>query len=147
MNDSTSRRSARPAPGPAKPAPGSAWAVGASTFAACVMLIAGIFQAVEGLAALINGTDFLVAGAKYVFTFNASTWGWIHLILGILIAVAGAAILTGNIVARSLGIGLAVLSAIANFLWLPYYPIWAILVIALNILVIWGLAKADLGKM
>jgi hypothetical protein len=139
MTDSSTRRSG-------KPAAGSAWAVGASTFAACLMLLVGIFQAVEGLVAIINGTDFLIKGPTYVFTFNASTWGWIHLILGILIAVAGGFILTGNIVARSVGIALAVLSAIANFLWLPYYPIWALVVIALNIFVIWGLAKADLGR-
>jgi hypothetical protein len=139
MTDSTSRRTA-------KPAPGSAWAVGASTFAACLMLMVGVFQAVEGLVAIVNGTDFLIKGPNYVFTFNASTWGWIHLILGVIIAVAGAAILTGNIVARSVGVGLAVLSAIANFLWLPYYPIWALVVIALNVFVIWGLVKADLGR-
>ncbi|GAA2151823.1 hypothetical protein FHX52_0608 [Humibacillus xanthopallidus] len=139
MTDSTSRRSG-------KPATGTAWAVGASTFAACLMLMVGIFQAVEGLAAIVNGTDFLIKGPTYVFTFNASTWGWIHLILGVIIAVAGAAILTGNIVARSVGIGLAVLSAIANFLWLPYYPIWALVIIALNVFIIWGLAKADLGR-
>jgi hypothetical protein len=130
----------------AKPAPGSAWAVGASTFAACIMLMVGIFQAVEGLVAIVNGTDFLIKGPNYVFTFNASTWGWIHLILGVIIAVAGGAILSGNIVARSVGIALAVLSAIANFLWLPYYPIWALVIIALNVFVIWGLAKADLGR-
>jgi hypothetical protein len=139
MTDSQSPRSA-------KPATGSAWAVGASTFAACLMLMVGVFQAVEGLVAIVNGTDFLIKGPTYVFTFNASTWGWIHLILGVIIAVAGAAILTGNIVARSVGIVLAVLSAIANFLWLPYYPIWAIVIIALNVFIIWGLAKADLGR-
>ena len=139
MTSSSSRRTAQPSTS-------SLWAAGASTFAACIMLMAGIFQAVQGLAALVNGTDFLVRTENYVFTFNATTWGWIHLILGILVAVAGGFILTGNIVARSLGIALAVFSAIANFLWLPYYPIWAIVIIALNVLIIWGLAKADLGE-
>jgi hypothetical protein len=139
MSNAASRRSG-------KPAPGTAWAVGASTFAACIMLMAGVFQAVEGLVALVNGTNFLVKGEQYVFTFNVTTWGWIHLILGIGIAVAGAGVLTGNIVARSIGVALAVLSALANFMWLPYYPIWSIIVIALNVLVIWGLAKADLGR-
>ena len=126
---------------------GSPWAVGASTFAACIMLMAGVFQAIQGIAALVNGTDFLIRTENYVFTFNASVWGWIHLILGILIAAAGGFILTGNVAARAAGIALAVLSAIANFLWLPYYPIWAIIIIALNVFIIWGLAKADLGKM
>jgi hypothetical protein len=126
---------------------GTPWAVGASTFAACIMLMAGVFQAIQGIAALVNGTDFLNRTENYVVTFTASVWGWIHLILGILIAAAGGFILTGNVAARAAGIALAVLSAIANFLWLPYYPIWAIIIIALNVFIIWGLAKADLGKM
>ena len=61
---------------------GTMWAAGASTFAASLMLLAGVFQAVEGIAALVNGTDFLVRSRHYVFVFNATTWGWIHLILG-----------------------------------------------------------------
>ena len=126
---------------------GTMWAAGASTFAACIMMLAGVFQAIEGIAALVNGTDFLVRTANYVFTFNATTWGWIHLILGILLAVAGGFILTGNLAARSAGIAIAALSALANFLWLPYYPIWAIILIALNVFVIWGLAKVDLGEL
>ena len=140
MTTSSPRRSAQPTTS-------SLWAAGTSTFAACIMLMAGVFQAIQGIAALVNGTDFLIRTENYVFTFNASVWGWIHLILGILIAAAGGFILTGNVAARAAGIALAVLSAIANFLWLPYYPIWAIIIIALNVFIIWGLAKADLGKM
>jgi len=123
------------------------WAAGASTFAASIMLLVGVFQAIQGIVALVNGNDFLVRTENYVFTFNATTWGWIHLIMGILVAVAGGFILTGNLAARSVGIALAGLSALANFLWLPHYPIWAILLIALNVLVIWGLAKVDLGDL
>ena len=139
MTSSSPRRSAHPSTS-------SLWAAGTSTFAACIMLMAGVFQAIQGIAALVNGTDFLIRTENYVFTFNASVWGWIHLILGILIAAAGGFILTGNVAARAAGIALAVLSAIANFLWLPYYPIWAIIIIALNVFIIWGLAKADLGR-
>lgn len=124
---------------------GSMWAAGASTFAGALMLVAGTFQFFQGLTALINGNDFLIRTQNYVFTFNATTWGWIHLLLGLGIAVAGAFIFRGNAAARGVGIGLAIISAIANFMWLPYYPLWALTIIALDIFVIWGLSKVSLA--
>lgn len=123
------------------------FAAGASTFAATVMLVAGLFQAVEGIVALVNGPEFLVRTASYVFTFNATAWGWFHLVIGLGAAAAGAFIFTGNLLARSVGIAFAVLSALANFLWLPYYPVWAVVVIALDVIVIWALATVDLGEL
>ena len=125
----------------------SLWAAGASIFAGTLMLIAGVFQFIEGLTALINGTDFLVKTPNFLFTFNATTWGWIHLILGLVLALAGGFIFTGNLAARSVGIAAAILSAIANFMWLPYYPLWGIIVIALDIFIVWGLTKSNLGEM
>ncbi len=68
------------------------------------------------------------------------------MIVGLGAAVAGGFIFTGNIFARSVGIALAALSAIANFMWLPHYPIWAIVIIALDVLVIWALCTVDLGE-
>ena len=124
----------------------SPWAEGATIFAGSAMLVVGSLQFFEGLVALISGDDFLLRTSNYVFHFNASTWGWIHLVLGLLIAVAGAFIFTGNPVARGVGIFVAGLSAIANFLWLPYYPFWALIVLALDIFVIWGLARCNLGN-
>ena len=125
---------------------GSPWAAGASTFGATIMIVVGIFQFAEGLIAVINGTDFLIRTSNYVFTFNASTWGWFHMIVGLGAAVAGGFIFTGNVFARSVGIALAGVSAIANFMWLPHYPIWAILIIALDVFVIWALCTVNLGK-
>jgi hypothetical protein len=122
------------------------WAAGLSTFAATLMIVVGLFQFVEGLVAVINGTDFLIRTPNYVFTFNASAWGWFHMIVGLGAAVAGGFIFTGNVFARSVGIALAGVSAIANFMWLPHYPIWAIVIIALDVFVIWALCTADLGK-
>ena len=125
----------------------SLWAAGLSTFAATLMIVVGLFQFVEGLVAVINGTDFLVRTANYVFTFNASAWGWFHMIVGLGAAVAGGFIFTGNVFARSVGVALAVLSALANFLWLPHYPLWGIVIIALDVLVIWGLTSVDLSDL
>jgi hypothetical protein len=124
----------------------SSWARGASALAGCIMLVAGILQLFEGLTALFYGDNSLVRTPTYLFSLSPTAWGWTHLVLGILIAAAGVAVFTGNPVARGLGIVLAGLSAIANFLWLPHYPLWASVVLALDMFIIWGLAKSNLGN-
>jgi hypothetical protein len=115
------------------------WAVGFILFAAIMMIMAGIFQALDGLVALFNDT-FYVTTRNYTFQFDVTAWGWIHLILGIVVALAGWGLLSGRTWARVVGITVVVLSAIANFLWLPYYPFWALIIIALDVFVIWALA-------
>jgi hypothetical protein len=115
------------------------WAAGFIVFAAVMMLMAGIWQALAGLIAIFNN-EFYVATRNYLFKFDVTAWGWIHLILGIIVALAGWGLLSGRTWARVVGITVAVLSAIANFLWLPYYPFWSLLIIALDVFVIWALA-------
>jgi hypothetical protein len=78
-------------------------------------------------------------GDGYFLKFNVSTWGWIHLILGIVIVLAGFALFTGAVWARTVGVILAVISGLAAFAWLPYYPVWGILIVALAVAVIWAL--------
>jgi hypothetical protein len=107
-------------------------------FAAVVMIVAGIFEALQGLAALFRN-EVYAAGPRYIYSFDLTTWGWIHLLLGILVAVAGFAVMSGRLWGRSVGIILAVLSMIANFLFVPYYPVWSLLIIALDVFVIWAL--------
>ena len=128
------------------PRSSSTMATVTSMLAAILMMIVGVFQFIQGLAAIINGGTFYVTTPNYFLTFNTTTWGWIHLVLGILIAVAGGYILTGNVVARTVGIVLAALQAVVNFAWLPYYPLWSIIVIALDVLVIWALASVRLDE-
>ena len=111
-----------------------------TAFAGAMMMIVGLFQFFQGLVAVVNGNQFFVTTPNYVFQINVTTWGWIHLILGAVIAVAGLFIFTGNIVARSLGMVLAGLQALANFMWLPYSPLWSIIIIAIDVFVIWSLA-------
>jgi hypothetical protein len=111
-----------------------------TTFAGTMMMIVGFFQFFQGLVAVINGNQFFVTTPNYVFQLNVTTWGWIHLVLGAVIAVAGLFIFTGNIVARSLGMLLAGLQALANFVWLPYSPLWSIIIIAIDVFIIWSLA-------
>ena len=117
----------------------SGWAVGLILFAAIMMIMVGVFQALQGLIAIFEN-EFYAATRNYIFKFDATTWGWIHLILGLIVAFAGWGLLSGRTWARMLAITLAVLSAIANFLFVPYYPFWSLLLITLDVLVIWALA-------
>jgi hypothetical protein len=117
----------------------SGWAVGFTVFAAIMMLMAGAWQALAGLIAIFEN-EFYVATRNYIFQFDATTWGWIHLLLGVIIGLAGLGLMAGQTWARVVGITLAVLSAISSFLFIPYYPFWSILVIAADIFVIWALA-------
>ncbi|MBW9215703.1 hypothetical protein KV102_12710 [Mumia sp. zg.B53] len=114
------------------------WAQGITIFAASMLAIVGFVQIFQGIAAIAKD-DVLVRTQDYVYAFNTTTWGWIHLVLGVLLIVIAFAIMSGNAFARGAGIGIAILSIIANFLWLPYYPIWAVVIIAFDVVVIWAL--------
>jgi hypothetical protein len=104
-----------------------------------MMLVIGVFQGMQGLAAILED-DLFVVGRAFAYELDLTTWGWVHLIGGIIVAVAGAFVLRGAFWAQIVGIVVAALSAIANFAYLPYYPFWSLLIIALNVLVIWALA-------
>lgn len=117
----------------------SGWAVGFILFAGVVMVTAGIFQAFDGLVALFND-EFFVATRNYFVQFDITAWGWIHLLIGVLVMLAGFGVIAGQTWARVVGITMAVLSALANFAFIPYYPFWALTIIALDVFVIWALA-------
>src|SRR5262249_6646108 len=116
----------------------SGWAVGLAAFAGYMLIIVGFFQAFEGLAAIIRDSAY-VATPNYVYEIDTTAWGWIHLIWGAVVCVAGFGVLGGRLWGRIVGIVAASLSAIANFFYIPYYPIWAILTIALDVAIIWAL--------
>jgi len=116
----------------------SGMAVGFTVFAAIMMLMVGVFQALQGLIAIFEN-EFYVQTRNYLFEFDATTWGWVHLVIGLLVAFAGWGLLSGQTWARVVGITLAALSATANFLFIPYYPFWSLLIITLDIFVIWAL--------
>ncbi|MCB5907457.1 hypothetical protein LIU39_08530 [Streptomyces sp. SF28] len=106
------------------------------------MIFGGIMAILEGISALAKDKVF-VATNNYTFQFSLSSWGWIHLILGIVIALAGFALLSGALWARAVGVVLAGIAMIANFLWLPYFPLWALALIAVNGFVIWALCTSN----
>jgi hypothetical protein len=126
----------------ARERPASMWAAGFVVFAGAIMLIVGVFHAITGLTAIFDD-DFFVVGQNYTFDVDTTGWGWIHLILGVVIAFAGWGVFQGATWARAVGMILAILSAVANFFFIPYYPFWSITMIALAVLVIWGLTVWD----
>jgi hypothetical protein len=116
----------------------SGWAIGWTFFAATMMMLIGVFHAIAGLVAILDD-NFYVTTREYVFQFDATQWGWIHLIFGILIALAGVYLLTGSVVARTVGVLMALASAVLGFAWLPYAPVWGVVIIAIAVSVIWAL--------
>lgn len=116
----------------------SSWAVGFTMFAAFMMIMIGTFQVIAGLAAIFEN-EFFVVTQKYAFEVDVSAWGWVHLLLGLIILSAGFGLYSGAVWARTLGVIMATISAIANFLFIPYYPVWSILIIVIDVTVIWAL--------
>jgi hypothetical protein len=118
----------------------SGWAVGGIVFAGTVLMLIGIFQALAGLVAIFDD-DFYVVTRNYTFDLDTTAWGWIHLLIGILLVVVAWGLFARSTWAGVTAIFLAALSAVANFFFIPYYPFWSILIIALNIWVIWSLTR------
>ena len=113
-------------------------AVGIITAAAVVLILAGVLNAMQGVVALATN-EFYVVTRRWLFEFDVTTWGWVHILLGLIGAATGVALLMGAFWARLLGVIIAAVSVVANFLWLPYYPVWALIIIAFDVFVIWAL--------
>jgi hypothetical protein len=123
---------------PAQGARTGGWVVGLSLFAGVIMIITGVFNAMEGVVALARSEVYL-ATPRYIFAFDLTTWGWTHILIGIIVLAAGFGVITGQLWGRVVGITIALLSMLANFAFIPYYPVWSLLIIALNVFVIWAL--------
>ena len=120
--------------------PPSGWAIGGITFAVVMMAMIGLFQIIAGLVAIIDD-DFYVVTQNYTFDIDTSAWGWIHLLLGVLLVLASYGLYSGATWGAAVAIVMAVLAAVENFFFIPYYPFWSILVIALCVWVIWALTR------
>lgn len=123
----------------------SGMAIGGAIFAGVMLIMIGAFQVIAGLAAIIED-DLFIVGKEYIFELDTSAWGWVHLILGVVILISGFALFSGKVWAGTFAIVLATLSAIANFFYIPHYPFWAILIIALDVWVIWALTRPDIYR-
>ena len=116
----------------------SSWAAGWAGFAGFMLILIGVFDVIQGLVALFND-EFYVVTQEWVFEFDITAWGWIQLILGVALIASGMGIFSGNVAGRTVGVIMAGIAAIVNFAWLPYYPLWSIIVIAICVAVIWAL--------
>ncbi|MEU6470302.1 hypothetical protein ABZ927_19335 [Streptomyces massasporeus] len=140
--------SAAPPP-PAPPAPGDRtpdgsgagdagdWAAGGLVLGGVLMVVYGLFAVLQGIAA-IAGDEVYTSFGQYSFEFDLTAWGWIHLIVGVLVVVAGLGLFTGADWARAASAVVVGLALIANFLWLPYQPFWSIIMIVTGLFVLWS---------
>ncbi|MBV7694131.1 hypothetical protein [Streptomyces sp. TRM70350] len=115
------------------------WATGGVVFAGVLMLCGGLLAVLQGIAA-IAADDVYARVGTYVYELNLTGWGWIHLVVGVLVAVTGWGLLMGAAWARVAGITLAALSLVLQFLFLPYQPVWSVVIMAIDVFVIWALA-------
>lgn len=106
-------------------------------FAFVLLLTVGVFNLIDGIAAIARSHVF-VAGAHYVVG-DLRAWGWVALILGALQLLTGFGVLVGNQWARWVGVGLIALNAVAQMLFVPAYPFWSLMIIAVNVVALWGL--------
>jgi uncharacterized membrane protein len=116
----------------------SGW-VGWVAFAGIMMVLLGAFHIIDGLIALFQDEYFLVTRSGLAVDVDFTTWGWVHMIGGIIIVAAGIAVFAGQVWARVIGVLLAMLSAVVNLGFLSAYPIWSSIMILIDILVIWAL--------
>ncbi|MFC8386951.1 hypothetical protein [Nocardia sp. NPDC056952] len=114
-------------------------AAGTSIGAGILLAVVGVLQIFQGISAVAND-DLIVVGPEYTYQFDLTSWGWWHIVLGAIAVIVAIGLLAGQTWGRVSAMVIAALSIIANFLWLPYYPWWSILIIAVDIVVIWAVA-------
>ena len=116
----------------------NSWAIGWTAFAMMMMMLGGTWWIFAGIVALVNDT-FYVVGPEYIVQFDVTTWGWIHVLLGIVILLSAIGLFSGAVWARTVGVIVAMVWALIGFAWLPWSPLWAVLLITISVFVIWSL--------
>ncbi len=111
-----------------------------SMFAGIMLAVTGIVQVFVGIAAVAEDTVF-VRGLDYTYELDVTTWGWVHIVVGVVAVAVGGGIAAGQLWGKLGGIAIASMAIISNFLFMPYYPLWAIALVGFNVLVIWALCR------
>jgi hypothetical protein len=124
----------------AEPAP-SAGAAAGTVLAGVLMMLGGAWEFLTGLAVAIKHGFFAPVSSTYAYHWDVQSWGWTTLAIGALVFAAGVCVLLGMTWARVVGVILASFSAIAAFMFLPYYPVWAIILVAIDVYIIWALVS------
>jgi hypothetical protein len=140
MTDTSHRPEQAAAAGrsPIPAGPPTAWA-GWVTFGGVMLIMIGLFQIVQGIVAIFEDEYFLVTRTGLVVSMDYTTWGWTHLALGIIAGLTGVGLLAGNTLARVVGVVIAAVSALVNMLFIPAYPVWSLIVITLDVIVIFAI--------
>jgi hypothetical protein len=115
---------------------------GGTGLAGVLMIIAGILGVLQGVAGIAKDTVYATT-LHYVYSFNITAWGWINLVLGVVLCLVGIGILSMQAWAQWAGILIAAVSLALQFMFLPYYPIWALIAIAMDVFVIWALLMSN----
>jgi hypothetical protein len=142
MTDTSRRPSSTPPSSVYEPTGGAPAATGWTgwiVFAGVMLVMLGIFHIIEALVALFREDFYLVGSKGLAVHVDYAAWGWAHLILGVVAGLAGVGLLAGNIVARVVGVCVAVLSAVVNLAFVPAYPVWSIIIVTFDVLVIWAI--------
>jgi hypothetical protein len=126
------------ATGAAAPPEQTGW-MGWILFAATMMLMLGSFHAIQGLVALFRDEYYLVGRSGLTLHVDYTTWGWVHLVLGLVVAAAGVGLLVAQTWARVVGVLAALCSAVVNLAFMAAYPFWSVMVITVDVLVIWAI--------
>jgi hypothetical protein len=113
-------------------------AAGLTLFAAVFMVIGGSFHAIQGLAAILD-EDFFAVAESYAYDLDVVAWGWLHLITGLIVALTGLFLLSGSLLARMVALFIVVVSAIINFIYIPYQPLWSIVLLVVDGAIVWAL--------
>lgn len=116
----------------------TAWA-GWVVFAGAMLMMLGTFQAIQGIVALFDDGFYVVRPDGLVVDIDYNTWGWIHLTIGAVAILTGLGLIAGNMVARVVGVGIAFLSALVNLAFISAYPIWSMILITLDVIVIYAI--------
>lgn len=124
--------------GPTEPRNGE-WVTGTSLFAGLALELSGSLSIALGAAGIANDTIF--SAARYVYRFDLTAWGWIHVVIGIGLMAAGLGVLAGKSWGRWAGVVLGGVSLVTQFMFIPYYPLWSISVMTLDLLAIWALSR------
>ncbi|MFB7914648.1 hypothetical protein [Streptomyces sp. NPDC056061] len=113
---------------------------GASQFAGAALMLSGPLSILMGVAAIVRDSLFF-SSSHYAYRFGLTSWGVIHLVIGVALVVAALGILTNTSWGRGAGIAAAGISLISQFMFVPYYPVWAIPVMALDLVIVFALTR------
>jgi hypothetical protein len=116
----------------------SAWAQWVE-FAGVMLVLVGAFHVVQGLVALFRDEVFVVTRSRMVLNIDYTAWGWIHLVMGVILLLAGGGLFSGRMIARIVAVAVAFVSALVNITFMPAYPVWSVVMITIDVLVIWAI--------